>query len=139
MTGHKGLQPIAIFGEKVMFRFTPDKTNRRKMETDWSHGYFLGINPETTEYLIGTNDNIYSCCTMRRLEEDRAFDASLVKDITIKYSDYVMQGAKSSPAEIRPAEVGQPVPAPGGDPVPRRAKLNPAGSPLDAQDASRYS
>ena len=79
VTGHKGLQPVAIFGEKVMFRFTPDKTNRRKMESDWSHGYFLGINPETTEYLIGTHDNIYSCCTMRRLEEDRAFDATLVK------------------------------------------------------------
>ena len=61
---------------------------------------------------------------MRRLEEDRAFDATLVKDIGMKYSDYVMQGAKSSPAEIRPAEVGQPFPAPGGDPVPRRAKLN---------------
>ena len=38
VTGHKGLQPIAIFGEKVMFRFTPDKTHRKKMESDWSYG-----------------------------------------------------------------------------------------------------
>ena len=34
VTGHKGPQTIAIFGEKVMFRFTPDKTNRKKMESD---------------------------------------------------------------------------------------------------------
>ena len=33
-TGHKGLQPIAIFGERVMFRYTPDKTHRKKMESD---------------------------------------------------------------------------------------------------------
>ena len=33
ITGHKGLQPIAIFGERVMFKFTTDKNNRRKMES----------------------------------------------------------------------------------------------------------
>ena len=45
VTGHKGLQRIAIFGEKVIVRFTPDKNNRKKMESDWSYGYFLGVNP----------------------------------------------------------------------------------------------
>ena len=33
ITGHKGLQPIAIFGERVMFKFITDKNNRRKMES----------------------------------------------------------------------------------------------------------
>ena len=28
VTGHEGLQPIAIFGEKVMFKSTTDKNNR---------------------------------------------------------------------------------------------------------------
>ena len=30
VTGHKGLQPIAISGEKVMFRFTPTRTTERR-------------------------------------------------------------------------------------------------------------
>ena len=38
VTGHKGLQPIAIFGEKVMFKFTTDKNKRKKMESDWGYG-----------------------------------------------------------------------------------------------------
>ena len=33
-TARKGLQPIAIFGEKVMFKFTTDKNNRKKMESE---------------------------------------------------------------------------------------------------------
>ena len=32
------LVKAAIIGEKVMFRFTPDKNNRNKMECDWSYG-----------------------------------------------------------------------------------------------------
>ena len=34
-TGHKGAQPIAMFGEKVMFMHTPLKSSRDKMQTDW--------------------------------------------------------------------------------------------------------
>ena len=34
VTGHKGLQAIAVFGEKVMFKFTSDKNNRKKMESE---------------------------------------------------------------------------------------------------------
>ena len=33
ITGHRGLQAIAAFGEKVMFKYTTDKTRRNKMET----------------------------------------------------------------------------------------------------------
>ena len=29
VTGHKCIQPIAIFGERVMFTFTTDKNNRK--------------------------------------------------------------------------------------------------------------
>ena len=34
VTGHKGLQPIAIFGEKVMFKFTSDKNNLKKIQSE---------------------------------------------------------------------------------------------------------
>ena len=39
VTGNKVLQPIAIFGEKVMFKFTTDKNNQKKMESEWDYGY----------------------------------------------------------------------------------------------------
>ena len=70
VSGHKGLHPIAIFCEKAMFKLTTDTNNRKKMESDWSYGYFLGVNPGTTEYLIGSHDDVYSCSTMRRMEEE---------------------------------------------------------------------
>ena len=57
-TGHKGTQAIAIFGERVMFQYTPDKGNQRKMETDWDCGYFMGVNPSTTEYVIAKDNGI---------------------------------------------------------------------------------
>ena len=106
-------------------KFTSDKNNRKKMESEWDYGYFLGVNPGTTEYLIGTHDDVYSCATMRRLQDDKAFDPSIIKQIDMRFSDYVIQGAGSTPTQVRPAEPGHPVPAPGGDPVPRRAKLKP--------------
>ena len=52
ITGHRGLQAITAFGEKVMFKYTADKTQRNLMETEWDTGYFIGINSRTTEYLI---------------------------------------------------------------------------------------
>ena len=88
--------------------------------------FFLGVNPSTIEYFIGTHDDVYSCSTMRRLQEEKAFDPSIIKEIDMRYSDYVIQGARSSPTEVRPATPSATIPAPGGDPVPRRAKLNPS-------------
>ena len=91
-----------------MFKFTTDKNNRRKMESEWDHGYFLGVNPGTTEYLIGFSVDVYSCATMRRLEEDKAFDAAVIKELDMHYRDYVIQGARSSPVQVRLPATGSP-------------------------------
>ena len=91
VTGHKGLQPIAIFGEKVMFQLTTDKNNRKKMESEWDCGYFLGVNFGTTEYLIGTHDDVFSCATLRRLQDDKAFDPSIINQIDMRFSYYILQ------------------------------------------------
>ena len=85
----------------------------------------MGVNPGTTEYLIGSHDDVFSCATMRRLQKDKAFDLSIIKEIDMSFSDYVSQGARSSPVDVRPATPSTPIPAPGGDPVPRRAKMEP--------------
>ena len=55
-TGHQGLQACAIFGERLMFQYTPDKVKRRKMESDWDYGYFMGIDSSTGEYIIVKNE-----------------------------------------------------------------------------------
>ena len=109
-----------------MFNFATDKNNRRKMESEWDHGYFLRESPGSTEYFIGTSDDVYSCATMRRLEEDKAFDTAVVKELDMHYGDYVIQGARSSLVEVRLPITGTLSADPKGDqPVPRRAKLNP--------------
>ena len=41
VTGHKGLQAMAAFGEKVMFKYTTDKNRRNKMETEWGTDIWL--------------------------------------------------------------------------------------------------
>ena len=96
------------------------------MESDWDHSYLLGGNPGTTEYLIGTGDDVYSCATMRRLEEDKAFDTAVIKEIDMHYRDYVIQGDRSSPGVARAPTTGTPIADRAGvQPVPRRAKRNP--------------
>ena len=77
-TDHNGAQPIAMFGEKVMLMHTPLKSSRDKMQTDLDTGYFLGINPGTTEYLISKRDGVFSCATSRRLPDDDAFDPAMI-------------------------------------------------------------
>ena len=110
----------------VMLEFTMDKNNKRKMDSEWDRGYFLGANQGTTEYLIGTSDDVYSCATMRRLKEEKAFDTALIKELDMHYRDYVIQRARSSPVEVRVSSSGTPIADPEGvQPVPRRAKLNP--------------
>ena len=51
VTGHKGLQPIAILGENVLFKFTTDKNRRRKMESDWE----MCISSESTRATQNTS------------------------------------------------------------------------------------
>ena len=126
VTGHKGLQPIAIFGEFIIFNFAADKNNRKKMESEWYHGFFLGVNPGSTEYLVGFGDDVYSCATIRRVEEDNAVDPSVIKVTKMRYWDYILQGARSTQIEVRMRTRSTPIADPAmSQPIPRRAKLNP--------------
>ena len=49
VTGHRCNQPVVGFVEKIYFEFTTDKNHRHNMNTEWSTGYFVGINEKTTE------------------------------------------------------------------------------------------
>ena len=101
VTGHKGLQPIAISGDRRMLKFTTDKNNRKKMERDRGRVFFLGVNPGTTEYVVGSGDDVFSGATIRRLEEHKAFDPSIIKETKMLYRDYVLEGARPIPVKVR--------------------------------------
>jgi len=69
---------------------------------------------------------VYSCATIRRLEEGKAFDPSVIKETKMRYRDYVLEGARSTPIEVRMPTVSTPASVPEmPQPIPRRAKLNP--------------
>ena len=46
ITGHRKLQAIEAFDEKVMFKYTTDKTRRNKMEIEWGTVCFVEPIPE---------------------------------------------------------------------------------------------
>ena len=61
------------------------------------------------------------------MQEDRAFDKNVMNQIKINYRDYVVDGASSTPVEVRPAAPMAPAQGPGGArSMPRRARLVPA-------------
>ena len=133
ITGHRCNQPVAGFAEKIHFKFTTDKNHRQKMLTEWSTGFFVGINGKTTEYLVATEEGIFSCTTIRRLPDEEAYDPRCLDVVKVTYREYVLEGASSNPVGVRFAQFPatsdsrtNPDPAPlTGPTVPRRARLTP--------------
>ena len=118
------MQAITAFGEKIMFKYTTDRTRRNKMETEWDNGYVIGINSCTTEYWIAKGSGVLSTTTIRRHQDDKAYDPDIVKEVTILHRDYVMHGAKSTPTEVRLHTAATSTPNPAAAPmVPRRIRL----------------
>ena len=96
------------------------------MQTDLDSGYFVGINPGTTGYLIGKDDGILTSATIRRIPDDVAFDPAIIDDIKARYRDYMIEGASSIPVMIRSTSIGVSRQDPEALPrVPRRARLRP--------------
>ena len=77
------------------------KNHRNKMNTEWSIGYFVGINGKTTEYLVATADGVFSCATIRRLPDDEACDPECINIVKVTYRDYVLRGASLTPMGVR--------------------------------------
>ena len=124
IAGHKRVQAIAAFGEKVMLKCTTDKIKRDKMETEWDTGYVIGINTRTAEYLIAKGSGLFSTTTIRQDQDDKAYDPEIVKKVTILHRDCVMHGAKSTPTGVRPHTAAPSTPNPAAAPMmPRRIRL----------------
>ena len=128
ITGHRCDQPIAGFAKHIHFKFTTNKNHQDKMNTEWSTGFFISINGRTTESLVATQEDFFSCATIRRLPDDVAYDPACIDIVKVTYREYVLEGAKSTPGVGRFG--GDPVKNVDTEPItapmiPRRARLKP--------------
>ena len=53
------------------------------------------------EYPIAKGSGIFSSITIRRFQDDKAYDPEILQDMEIPHGYYVTHGAKSTPAEVR--------------------------------------
>ena len=56
-------------------------------------GIILGYIGRTIEYIVGTEDAVYKCRTIRRKTEDSAYDPTCVDFLKISYNEYVLRDA----------------------------------------------
>ena len=69
---------------------------------------------------------MFSSARIRRLQDDKAYDASIIEVVKMKYREYIINGSKSSPIGVRfhvplkvnPDENAAPV-------IPRRMRMKP--------------
>ena len=94
------------------------------METEWDTGYFVGMNSRTLEQLIAKGSGVFSTTALRLDQDDKAYGPEILQDVKILHLDYVMHGAKSTPAEVRGHTAASSIPNPAAAPVmPRRIRL----------------
>ena len=128
ITGHKCRHIAVGFAENVSFMLEPDKNNLHKAESRLMSGIFLGYVWRSTEYIVGTQDGIYKCRTIRRKNVENSYDASCFDFLKTTYNDYVMKDARTTVAVPRfPGGGGKPdeIPQRGRDFVPRRVYTRP--------------
>ena len=46
ITGHRVKHPVVMFGETLNFKLKQDESRRRKIESVWSTGIFVGLTLE---------------------------------------------------------------------------------------------
>ena len=71
------------------------------MESDWSTGIFVGVDPRTSEALIISGEGLFKCRTVRRVIREDAFSSKWVEEVVTPIDEYVQKGAKTSFEEVR--------------------------------------
>ena len=115
----------------MQFKTAREKTRRTEMDTEWGVSFFPGTNLRTTEYLVGTNEGLISCATMRRMSDDKAYDPSCLEEVKANGREYVCDGASTTNPRVRVAVPipTRPDPEPVAGPcVPRRMRITPSDS-----------
>ena len=62
-----------------------------------------------TVYLVSTLEGIVAVSTTRRMTDDTAYDKACLKEVTVKYSDYIHGGARTAPIAVRAIPASMPV------------------------------
>ena len=124
ITGHKCRHQVVGFAEAVDFILETDKKNVHKADSRVMKGIFLGYEWRSTEYIIGAEDGIYKCRTIKRKAEEVSYDEKCLDFLKIPYDEYIMKGALTNPPAVHhpargPAEPDA-VPVRGREFVPRR-------------------
>ena len=129
ITGHRVKHPVVMFGETLNFKLKQDEARRRNMESDWSTGIFVGVDPRTSEALIISGDGLFKCRTVRRVTREEAFNSRWIEEAVTTIDEYVEKGAKTSFEDVRVhrhvVETRAPVTEEANkDYAPRRARLD---------------
>ena len=101
MTGHRVKHPVVMFGETLHFKLKQHESRRRKAESDWSTGIFVGVDPRTSEALVISGDGLFRCRTVRRVPREEAFNQKWIDEAVTPIDEYVQKGAKTSFEDVR--------------------------------------
>ena len=96
ITGHRVKHPVVMFGETLNFKLKQDEARRRNMESDWSTGIFVGVDPRTSEALVISAEGLFKCRTVRRVIREDAFNPKWLEEAITPIDEYVQKGAKTS-------------------------------------------
>ena len=78
LKGRKLRTQLVEFGECVSF-LPADYAKQGKMEPRWKEGVYLGIRLESSEMLVGNEDGVSKCRSLRRKTEDERWNAGAVE------------------------------------------------------------
>ena len=75
LKGRKFKIPMVEFGERVHWKIQSAKHKRRgKMRSKWEEGIFLGLVHQAHEYIVGDENGIRKCRTIRRMAPSARWD-----------------------------------------------------------------
>jgi hypothetical protein len=100
------------FAEIVDFKLETDKNNRLKADSEFNVCILLGYAWRSTEYLVASNGVVSKCRTVRRRADDVAYDAEMINELSVRYDEYTLKGAKTSLHVSFPKGAGGVAPAP---------------------------
>ena len=80
MTGHRVKHPVVMFGVTLHFKLKQHESRRRRTESDWATGIFVGVDPRTSEALVISVDGLFKCRTVRRIAREEAFNQKRIDE-----------------------------------------------------------
>ena len=81
LKGRKMRRHLAEFGERVMWQ-PLDQLKAGSMEPRFLEGVWLGIRPQSSEVIVGTNKGVFKTRTFRRIPENERWSSESITNVT---------------------------------------------------------